>query len=116
MIKITAPQRFVRETTAPFIYAVEDGTEQTKDIRVQYYSSTWNEVQEQHASLAAKVADDPTQTIWPHETFAKRVHALPDLADAKGKPFAITAENLGMLDIRNLDAMKKAIDEDIAGK
>lgn len=115
MIKVNTKKRTVRECTAPYQYTDKDEIK-TEDIRVRYFSFTWNELQTQHQQLAAFVKTDADTTIWPHETLVDRIESLPDLADADGKPFKITAENLGSLDTRNLDAIKKAIDEDFQGK
>lgn len=115
MIKVTASKRTVRETTAPFIHE-EKGKETTTDIRVRYYSRTWNDMQHEHATLQSMAKDQPDAPTWPHESMAKRIESLPDLTDEHGKPFEITAKNLGDLDTRNLAAIRKAIDEDIAGK
>lgn len=115
-IKVNTKKRTVRETTAPYI--CEDAGElKTEQIRVRYYSFRWNELQDQHNKLRQLAKDDPQASIWPHETLVDRLESLPDLTDEKGKPFAITAHNLGSLDTQNLNAIKKAIDEDFtAGK
>lgn len=115
MIKIDAKQRTVRECIAPFQFT-EKGEIKTEDIRVRYYSLTWNEIQAQHAALAKIVKDNPQETIWPHESLVDRIESLPDLHGPDGKPLKITAKNLGDLDTKNLEAIKKAIDEDFAGK
>ena len=49
-------------------------------------------------------------------TLADRIESLPDLTDAKGGEFKITAKNLGDLETQNLEAIKKAIDDDWQGK
>ena len=115
MIKVSGTKKRIRETTAPYIHE-EKGKEITSDIRVLYYGRTWGEMEAEHSELSAIAKNDPNTPIWPHHMLAKRLHALPDLADAKGGEFKITNANLGQLDPRNLAAIKKAIDEDIAGK
>lgn len=114
MIKVNPTARTVRETTAPYLYE-EKGEAKTADIRVRYFSFTWNELQSQHAALK-QIAKNGDATIWPHETLVDRIESLPDLAGPDGKKFAITAENLGCLDTRNLEAIQKAINEDFEGK
>lgn len=116
MIKIAARQRIVRECTAPFIYVDADGVEAIADIRVRYYSLTWNELEQKHAELRAIIDKDPDARVWPHQAWAERIESLPDLTDEHGKPFNISAENLGNLDTRNIEAIKKAIEGDTAGK
>lgn len=115
MIIIDEKQRTVRECEAPFEY-FDKGELKTEQIRVRYYSFTWGEIQSRHAELAALAKDNPDHTIWPHETLVDRIESLPDLKTADSKPFKITAKNLGNLDTKNLEAIKKAIDEDFAGK
>mgnify|MGYP003594762879 CR=1 FL=1 len=115
MIKIDAKKRTIRETTCPFHYS-ENGELKSEEIRVRYYSFTWNEIQAEHARIAELIKNDPLATVWPNETLAERIAELPDLQDAKGKPFVISAKTLGDLDTKNLDAIKKAIDEDLSGK
>lgn len=112
MIKVDATKRTVRETTAEY----EDVNGEKSDIRVRYYSPTWNERQTDREELKAIADEDPDRVIWPHETLARRIESLPDLAGTDGKELKITAENLGNIAIPNLDKIRKAIEEDIAGK
>lgn len=108
-------ERTVRECLAPYTYTV-DGKPVTEDIRVEYYSLTIEEMKAYRKDLEAKIAENPEAVIWMSETLAPRLHALPDLTDAKGKPFEITLANLEKVPLENLDAIKTAIDEDLAGK
>lgn len=64
----------------------------------------------------AKTAADNREQAWLSHQLAKRLESLPDLADAKGKAFEITIENLDALPFHNLQAIEKAIDDDLAPK
>jgi hypothetical protein len=114
MIKVSQ-ERIVRETTAPYEY-LSKGEVKTEQIRVEYYSETWNDMQNRHTRLKAQEKENPDAVIWPHQTLAERLKALPDLQTPDGRPFEITAENLGSLERKNLVAIREAIDEDIEGK
>jgi len=115
MIKVAGTERTVRECSAPYEYT-EKGQTKTDQIQVFYYSLTIKEIKDYQLKLTAIAKKDPGTVIYLSETLAERLHSLPDLADAKGKPLAITVENLDAIDIRNLEAIRKAIDEDLAGK
>jgi hypothetical protein len=112
MIKVTG-KRAVRSTTAPYI--TEDG--EITEIAVEYYSSTTAFMKDRR-ERAIKRAEDakPTDFAWHTEELVEDLFALPDLADDKGKPFKITVANLDKLDVRNLNAIRQAIEDDIAAK
>lgn len=114
MIKLDAKERTIRECKAPYQFT-EKGELKTEEIRVQYYSLKIKELKDYFAEIEAKAKDAET-IVWLSETLAKRIHALPDILDDKDKPIAITIENLDKIDIPNLEAIKKAIDEDVKGK
>jgi hypothetical protein len=112
MIKVTG-KRAVRNCTATYI--TEEG--ETAEIAVEYYSWTIAEMKATRKEAELRVESAPGNIVWASELLADRLHALPDLADDKGKPFKITVANLDKLDIDNLNAIREAIDEDIsAGK
>jgi hypothetical protein len=112
MIKVTG-KRAVRSTTAPYI--TEDG--ESTEIAVEYYSAT-TAVMKERRDIAIKRAENakPGEMAWFSDELVQDLHALPDLADDKGKPFKITVANLDKLDIRNLNAIRKAIEDDIVAK
>ncbi len=110
-IKINATKRSIRECTAPF---QQDGTKQ--NIRVLYYSFKIKELKDHQARVEEKAKQNPDAIIWLSETLSERLHSLPDLTDANGKEFKITADNLDLIDVENLEAIKRAIDEDVSGK
>ncbi len=114
-IKVGAESRTIHETTAPYQHMV-DGSLETSDIIVQYHSQTTAEIRQRRADMTARLAEDPEAVVWLSETLAASLHALPDLTDSKGKPFAITVENLDTIEVPNLEAIKAAIDKDIAGE
>lgn len=112
MIKVTG-KRAVRSTTAPYI--TEDG--ETTEIAVEYYSQTTAAMKERREK-AIKRAESakPGDFAWHSDELVQDLFALPDLADDKGKPFKITVANLDKLDVRNLNAIRQAIEDDISGK
>lgn len=116
MIKIDANHRTVRTTSAPFQFSNGNGEIQTEQITVRYYSLKIKDIKARRAALEQKAKDDPTAIVWLSETLAESLESLPDLTDEKGKPLAITVENLDAIDLPNLEAIKKAIDDDISGK
>lgn len=125
MIKVSG-ERPVRSTTAPYI--TDEG--ETVEISVEYYSSTpaylkkrmleAQKADEAYEVKAAKAEKEgkrmPPRVFYVTDELARDLHALPDLADEKGKPFRITVENLDKLDQRNINAIRQAITDDIAGK
>lgn len=69
-----------------------------------------------HASRDAAEAAALFEPVWISKKLAGMIAELPDLADEKGKPFEITAENLENLTLANLEAIEKAIEDDIDPK
>ncbi|MET0754297.1 MAG: hypothetical protein ABWZ66_13025 [Pyrinomonadaceae bacterium] len=111
MIKVdTNKKPIIRETTAPWEYEA-DGEIKTDDIRVQYYDWTTKELKEQEADLKAKQAEG--DLLWNTDSLLGRIHSLPDLVDEKEKPVEITLEFLDAQSIKNIAALKKAIDDDL---
>jgi hypothetical protein len=108
MIKVTG-KKSVRTCTAPYI---EEG--EIVEISVEYYSWTIAEMKAKREAAEKRAESAPGNIVWASEMLVDRLHALPDLADEKGKPFKITVANLEKLDIDNLNAIREAIDEDIA--
>jgi hypothetical protein len=118
MIKIQGSQRTVRETSAEFEYE-EKGELKTDTIRVQYYSPTITELRQFEQELRAKFKENTegeSSTFYLTEFLVRRIHALPDLADAKGKPHKITLEFIESLDIKNLERIRDAINDDLNPK
>lgn len=68
------------------------------------------------ASRDAAKATAMVEPVWISKKLAGMLESLPDLGDEKGKPFEISAENLENLALANLEAIEKAIDEDIDPK
>lgn len=115
MITLKPDQKTIRETKAPFEYD-KDGEIVTADIRVRYYTATTKELKESYAEAVAavKAAQDNNETavFWHSDKLIKRLAALPDLVDEDGQEFPITIEFLESIDVRNLAAMVKAIEDD----
>lgn len=116
MIKLSGIQKTVRETTAKFEYE-DEGKIKSEEIRVQYYSPTITELRQFEAELRAKVKDgEPSSTFYLTEFLVRRIHALPDLADTKGKVRKITLDFIESLDVKNLERIRDAINEDLNPK
>ncbi len=82
-----------------------------KKLSIEYLDSLkepWTEIVNRRSSV-----DD---TIYYSETLAERLESLPDLVGKDKKPVKISVEFLDTLDIRNLEAIAKAIEEDIRPK
>jgi hypothetical protein len=127
MIKVTGKSA-VRKTTAQYI-APETG--EKHEIDVLYYSHTTAALKQRMADAAKEDEEYAKQSAaaekrgkpLPPRLFFPTVrmlafvlNGLPDLADANGKAFKITADNLDTLTQENIDAIDKAIKEDIDGK
>lgn len=130
MIKVTG-KRPIRSTTAA--YVTDDGEE--VQITVEYFSP--NQAYLQQRMIEAQKADEdyqkkldaankagkqlPPRLLFSSEELARDIHALRDpdgnpFADENGKTLKINAANLAKIDQRNLNAIRQAINEDIAGK
>ena len=102
--------RIVRETTAP-ILIVEKGEERTETIRVRYYSLSIKEGKE----YRKKLEEGGGESYWSDLLFPI-VAGLPDIVDGKGKPVKVTLDVLESLNSLNLQAIHKAIQEDLRPK
>jgi hypothetical protein len=116
MIKIQTGKRTIRETTAPFETTDDDGNVQTQDIRVLYYSFTTKDHKDRRARIVAHQKENPDEPLWLSHLIVDQIHSLPDLVDTKGKPFKITEDFLDTLDVKNLEAIKNAIEEAVRPK
>lgn len=125
MITVTATKPTIRETTANYQHMNGDGKMTSSEIRVQYYSFTTKRLKDLRAEVKAKI--DAGEALWHSDSLADQLHGLPDLVDAKNKPCFVPHEGdekkraaaiqfLDSLDVGNIDAIKKAIDEDVAPK
>ena len=102
-------QKIIRTTSAPFEYM--EGTEvKTKKITVRYVGRTVKELKEQRASIENRAKENPNQVVWLSESLAKRLNALEDLPEDFAN-LQITEEGLDELDVKNLEAIRDAIDE-----
>ena len=138
MIKVTGKSA-VRTCTAAYI---DPETREKHTVTVEYYSHTTAALK-QRMFEAAKEDEDyqkqvdeherktleamrkkkplpdplPRRLVYPVIRFLSfTLHGLPDLADAGGKPFKITTENLDTLTQENLDNIEQAIKDDIEAK
>lgn len=68
------------------------------------------------ASRDAMTATAMFEPAWVSKKLADMLHSLPDLSGGKGKPFEISFENLENLSLKNLEAIEKAIEDDIDPK
>lgn len=110
-------KKIIRRTTAPFEFVNGDGELETREITVEYYSLSTKHVKDATAAALKKLKENPGETQWFSEIYVERIHALPDLLDPKTKKaYKITIDFLDSLDLRNLDAIRKAIEEDVRPK
>lgn len=115
----------VRETTANFEHRNGNDEISSTEIRVQFYSYTTARLKELRSSVKAKL--DAGETLWHSDSLADQLHGLPDLVDENEKPIFIphggnekkrvaAVEFLDSLDIKNIDAIRAAIDNALAPK
>jgi len=116
MIKLKTNNKLVRQTTADYEYTDADGVNHIEQIRVRYYSLPISELREQRLKLETIAREDPGRIIWLSDTLPDVLESLPDILDEKGKPIAITKENLDLIARNNLEAINKAIIDDLAPK
>lgn len=121
MIKLGTIARTVRECTAPFEYTDEKGERQVEQIPVQYLCLTTAEIKNEKAAQTAKREEDPRYVPYDTEYLLPRLHALPSIADAKGKALSrengnLTIENLDLIETANITAIWKAIGQDMVPK
>jgi hypothetical protein len=69
-----------------------------------------------HEGRIAKAAETPGSTLWLSDTLPEMLHSLPDIVDEKNKAIKITAANLERLDAFVLQAIHKAIADDMVPK
>ena len=79
------------------------------------------EIKAEKAALNAKRAEEPHYVPYDTEFLLPRLHALPSIADAKGKALSrengnLTVENLDLIETVNITAIWKAIGEDMSPK
>lgn len=111
MIKVnTNNEPIVRQTNAEWEFQ-ENGEIKTANICVLYFDFTTKVLKQQQAELKAKADGD--DLLWNTDSLLGRIHSLPDLVDEKEKPVEITLEFLDAQSIKNIAALKKAIDDDL---
>lgn len=127
MIKLRSKKALVRETTADYEYTDDSGNSVTENIRVRYFSKTVAELKVQHRWHKEKAEADPTQILWLSDTLPFVVESLPDIEGLDGKPIKCkydkdgyptqdTVENFEAIAKHNLQAIEKAIADDLAPK
>ena len=132
MIKLTQ-QCTVRECTAPFTIRNEKGQAETVDIRVRYFSHSIAQKRELGNKINALVAasSDPEREkrrpVFLSDTLPLIVESLPDIAGLDGKPIVVklnakgdptpqTMANFEAITAENLEAIDRAINEDLRPK
>lgn len=116
MIKLSTDRRVVRETKAEgFEYTTEDGTRQTAEIRIRYYSPTVLESKKKLDEMKA-VSESEGGYYWYSMKLFGTLAELPDLVDENDRPFEITTEFLETLSTANLKLIHDAIEEDLRPK
>lgn len=121
MIKLNG-KRTVRECTAEFQTTDAAGSLAFESIRVRYFSPRGHDFKDLRAEMNDKIENAPNEPVnWLAVGLSKQLHSLPDLAHPKtGKPLThgtFDAELLDReIDLLNLQAIRDAIDEDLAPK
>ncbi|MBK8468087.1 MAG: hypothetical protein IPL32_19920 [Chloracidobacterium sp.] len=120
MIKI-GKTRVVRECTAPYEYSDDKGERKVDEIAVQYYCFTTADIKASRIEAQTRRKEDPGYVPYDTEFLLPRLHALPELADEKGKALSkdngnLTVENLDKIETVNITAIWKAIETDLAPK
>ena len=114
--KTKKDSRTIRECTAKWEYNGESGTVESAEVRVQYYSPTIAQLKADRLAEERRIEEDPTTVIWLSELLSKSIYALHDIPnEASVKQPSV--EWLDEQDLKNLTAVRSAIDEDLkAGK
>ncbi len=120
-ITIHEDRKTVRRTTATYEQIDDDGNVTQSEIRVEYYSYTTARLRAIVAERQQRLNDG--EALWHVDALVDQLHGLPDLVGTKGKPLFIPHNGdekkrtasltfLDSLDVQNIEAIKKAIDED----
>lgn len=127
MIKLSKRAPLVRECTAIYQFTDSTGKVKEEEIRVRYFSLTVADLKIQKGWHTAKAEEDPNQIIWLSDTLPFSVESLPDITGLDGKPIKTvfdengiptreTVENFELIPKHNLEAINKAILDDLAPK
>ena len=109
--------RTVRETSAKWESNGVDGEVISTAIAVHYYSPTVAMLKAQRIEAQRRFEADPSDIVWISEELLPMLHSLTGLPAGADVPSPITIEWLDAQDIRNLTALRDAINEDMtAGK
>lgn len=125
MIKLNTNRPTIRETTATFEQVDDKGNIAETPIRVLYYSFTTKRLKEIRAEVQRKL--DAGETLWHSETLVDQLHGLPDLVDEKERPLFVphggdakkreaAIDFLDSLEVKNVEAIRNAIDEAVRPK
>ena len=115
MIKLQ--KKTIRETTAVIEVNDDDGKIVTEELRVKYVTPRIPQIKALEAEIEAAEKEEGARSYWLSRILAQRIHSIPDIADEDGKPLEISQEMLEIyFDIKNLTAIRDAIEEDLAGK
>jgi hypothetical protein len=117
MLRKLATQRTVRTTTAQLEYNDEEtGAIKQEQVVVQYYSPTIEQLQNEQEDIRRKFKKDPNAVHWTHESLANRLHALTDSSGERIEKKELSAEFLRGFDLKNLQAIREAIENDLRPK
>ncbi|HRJ89627.1 MAG TPA: hypothetical protein PLN05_17120 [Pyrinomonadaceae bacterium] len=115
--KIQREARTIRETSANWESNSESGDVISTEISVHYYSPTVAMLKAQRIEAQRRYEQDPTAIVWVSEELEPMLHSLTGLPDGIDVPSPITIDWLDAQDIRNLTALRDAINQDMtAGK
>ncbi len=129
MIKLNANRPAIRETTAMYEYTNDAGETKSEEITIRYFAHSIGQLRDIHAKareLFSK-AKEKEEPAWLSLTLPFQVESLPGIAgldgkplksvlDAKGYPTAKTIANFEAMPRHNLNAIERAITEDLIPK
>lgn len=88
----------------------EPGDIKGRETTVLYFSPTVAQMKAQRAEVEAVFKENTDAVYWLTDTLVKQVHSLPDLVDE------VTLEWLESQDLKNLQAVRDAINEALSPK
>lgn len=117
MSKTKKETRTIRECAAKWEFNDEDGKLDSKEIRVSYFSPTIAQLKAERLEEEKDRKTNPTGIVWLSDVLARSLHSLHDLPGDKSSIDSPSVEWLDEQDLKNLTAIRNAIDEDLkAGK
>lgn len=129
MIQVSATRPAIRQTTANFEYTNEGGETKVEEIVVRYFSRSIAQMRDVDAKVRTlfEKALEKKEPLWLSLTLPFLIESLPGVAGLDGKPIKCefdkegfpteaTIANFEAMPRHNLNAIEKAINEDMAPK